>query len=174
MSDHDRRPSEPDHPDEQPSEEEIWLDLVARLEETGPADPGEPMVPDETTPPRPATGPPPPPAPAPETHREQQPDRQQDRGHLGGPRDYSPPEDENDDDFEPEEPPSLAGAEPLLVLAWLGAVGGPLFLLLAAFVWRSAPLLLILGVVAAFVASAAYLIMRLPKHRDEHDDGAVV
>ena len=124
-----------------------------------PADPDDPMVPDTD------------PGPPADAGADEEPAT--DPGHLGGPRDYSPP-DEEDDDFEPEDPPSLAGAEPLLVLAWLGAVGGPLSLLLAAFFWQSAPLVLVLGVVAIFVASAVYLVMRLPQHRDDDDDGAVV
>ena len=38
--------------------------------------------------------------------------------------------------------------------------------------WRSAPLLAILGMVAAFAASLVFLIMQLPGEKDEHDDGA--
>ncbi|MGO4191685.1 hypothetical protein AB4Y67_08445 [Arthrobacter sp. YAF17] len=91
-----------------------------------------------------------------------------------GPRDF----DADDDDpfiageFVPEEPPSLAGADPMTVLAWLGAVGGPVALLMSAMFWRSAPLLAILGMVAAFAASVVFLIMKLPGEKDEHDDGA--
>lgn len=91
-----------------------------------------------------------------------------------GPRDF----DAEDDDpfipgeFVPEEPPSLAGADPMTVLAWLGAVGGPVALLMSAMFWRSAPLLAILGMVAAFAASVVFLIMKLPGEKDEHDDGA--
>ncbi|MET1063631.1 MAG: hypothetical protein ABWX85_01525, partial [Arthrobacter sp.] len=76
------------------------------------------------------------------------------------------------DDFVPEEPPSLAGADPLTVLAWLGAVGGPVALVMSAMFWRSAPMLAILGMVAAFAASVVILIMKLPGEKDEHDDGA--
>jgi hypothetical protein len=95
-------------------------------------------------------------------------------GAAPGPRDY---EAEDDDpfgpgEFVPEEPPSLAGTDPLTVLAWLGAVGGPVALLLSAMFWRSAPLMAILGMVAAFAASLVFLIMKLPGEKDEHDDGA--
>jgi hypothetical protein len=90
---------------------------------------------------------------------------------TGGPRDYEPEEDEG---FVPEEPPSLAGIDPLTMLAWLGAIGGPVALLLSAMFWRSAPLLAILGIVAVFVASVIYLIMKLPTDKDEYDDGARV
>ncbi|WP_427132642.1 hypothetical protein [Pseudarthrobacter sp. S9] len=88
-----------------------------------------------------------------------------------GPRDYEP---DDDGGFVPEEPPSLAGADPMTVLAWIGAVGGPIALVLSAMFWRSAPLVAILGMVAAFAASVVFLIMKLPGEKDEHDDGARV
>ena len=89
---------------------------------------------------------------------------------TAGPRDYET--DDDDGAFVPEEPPSLAGADPMTVLAWIGAVGGPIALVLSAMFWRSAPLLAILGMVAAFAASVVFLIMKLPGEKDEHDDGA--
>ena len=88
-----------------------------------------------------------------------------------GPRDF---EVEDEDGFIPEEPPSLAGTDPLTMLAWLAAVGGPVALLLCAMFWRSAPLLAILGIVAVFVLAVVYLIMKLPQEKDENDDGARV
>lgn len=87
-----------------------------------------------------------------------------------GPRDYEAADD--DGAFVPEDPPSLAGTEPLTMLAWVGAVGGPLALLFTAMFWRSAPLPAVLGMVAAFLASVVYLIMRLPREKDDYDDGA--
>jgi hypothetical protein len=95
-------------------------------------------------------------------------------GAAPGPRDYEGAEDDplGPGEFVPEEPPSLAGTDPLTVLAWLGAVGGPVALLIAAMFWRSAPLMAILGMVAAFAASVVFLIMKLPGEKDEHDDGA--
>ncbi|MGX9901630.1 hypothetical protein ACW0JT_20300 [Arthrobacter sp. SA17] len=62
----------------------------------------------------------------------------------------------------------------MTMLAWVGAIGGPVALLLAAMFWRSAPLLAILGIVAVFVVSVIYLIMKLPTDKDEYDDGARV
>ncbi|MHA7190851.1 hypothetical protein ACX80N_11225 [Arthrobacter sp. MDT2-16] len=95
-----------------------------------------------------------------------------------GPRDYSAPQraDEPDDDegFTPEEPPPLGSGDPLTVLAWVGAAGGPITLLLFAMFWRDAPLAATLGVLALFLAGAGYLVTRLPKHRDIGDDGAEV
>ncbi len=61
------------------------------------------------------------------------------------------------------------------MLAWVGALGAPLGLLLAAMLWRDAPLTAIFGLVAVFLISAGYLIFRLPATRgDDDDDGAVV
>lgn len=88
----------------------------------------------------------------------------------GGPRDYGVADD--DGDFVPEEPPSLAGTDPLTMLAWFGAVGAPVALLLSTMFWRSAPLMAILGMVAAFILAVVYLIMKLPQEKDEDDDGA--
>lgn len=87
-----------------------------------------------------------------------------------GPRDYET--DDDDGAFVPEEPPSLAGADPMTVLAWIGAVGGPIALVLSTMFWRSAPLVAILGMVGAFAAAVVFLIMKLPGEKDEHDDGA--
>lgn len=93
-----------------------------------------------------------------------------------GPRDYAAEGADpfGADEFVPEEPPSLAGADPMTVLAWLGAVGGPIALVMSTMFWRSAPLVAVLGMVAAFAASVVYLIMKLPGEKDEHDDGARV
>ncbi len=89
-----------------------------------------------------------------------------------GPRDYTAEDDAGD--FVPEEPPSLAGTDPLTMLAWLGAIGAPIALLLAVMFWRSAPLLAIVGMVAVFILAVVYLIMKLPQEKDENDDGARV
>lgn len=88
-----------------------------------------------------------------------------------GPRDFEV-DDDDDGAFVPEDPPSLAGTEPLTMLAWLGAVGGPIALLFTAMFWRTAPLAAVMGIVAAFIASVVYLIMRLPREKNDDDDGA--
>lgn len=175
---------EPDRNDS--TDEATWLDLVARLQETPDADPrgdGDGAPGRETG--KPAAGPAPaspedsgaadPRTPAERTraifenqplHRTQPP--------APGPRDYSPADDESDGRFIPEEPPPLGSGEPLVILAWLGAAGGPLMLLLFAMFWRSAPLPVVLGIVTIFIASSGYLLFRLPQNRDEDDDGAAV
>lgn len=97
----------------------------------------------------------------------------EDNAGFGGPRDYA--SDDDDEEFVPEEPPSLANVEPAIMLAWVGALGAPVGLLLAAMLWRDAPLTAIFGLVAVFLISAGYLIFRLPATRGEDDDdGAVV
>ncbi|QDY91423.1 hypothetical protein E7Y32_15290 [Arthrobacter sp. UKPF54-2] len=171
---------DPDSPDSGANEDDaVWRDLVARLEGTdsGPApgpgagtsaartfrdfDPLGLSVPPQLTPPagtRPAAG--------------GGAEGSADRDAPPGPRDYEADEDEGA--FVPEEPPSLASSDPMTVLAWLGAVGGPIALLLSAIFWRSAPLLAVVGMVAAFAASVVFLIMKLPHEKDEHDDGARV
>lgn len=185
---------DPNSPDPGANQDDaVWLDLVARLEATEAQDADS--LPEGHGPDRPAD-----PAAAPRTFRdfdplglsvpapielsakerltpgqevpkaggsEEGPDTT-----AAGPRDYEA--DADDGDFVPEEPPSLAGADPMTVLAWLGAVGGPIALLLSAMFWRSAPLLAILGMVAAFAASVVFLIMKLPSEKDENDDGARV
>ena len=180
----------------------VWLDLVARLESDAvairPDSPGageQPATGKEATPETPQS-----PAgteavpetPAAPSFRDFDPlglagtapaelsaaERQAEAGGQGasaapeGPRDYEV--DDGDEEFVPEEPPSLAGTEPLTMLAWLGAVGGPVALLLSAMFWRSAPLLAIVGIVAAFVLGTVYLIMKLPQEKNGDDDGARV
>ena len=181
-----------DQPDQGANQDDaVWLDLVARLESDTVAIRPDPPAPGE----QPATGTaaPAPQAPEPTSFRAFDPlglagtppaepsaaerhgagrDTHGAGAPAEGPRDY-----ETDDDggeFVPEEPPSLAGTEPLTMLAWLGAVGGPVALLLSAMFWRSAPLLAIIGIVAAFVLGTVYLIMKLPQEKDGDDDGARV
>jgi len=169
------------------TDEAAWLDLVARLQETSEADPRQhppaPSTQDEGgqgpyTAPGPAVPPAAGPLSAADRTRaifENQPLRRGPQPPAGpGPRDYSPEEDESDGSFIPEEPPPLGSGEPLVILAWLGAAGGPLLLLLFAMFWRGAPMPVVLGIVAIFVTCAGYLLFRLPQSRDEGDDGAAV
>ncbi|KAD3633284.1 hypothetical protein GD627_10745 [Arthrobacter yangruifuii] len=180
---------EPEH--NESTDEEVWLDLVARLEHMDAADPVRP----QQTPPSGGAqdtaapdgagadgsgsgepgkaGPsrdPAAPSPADRTRaifRNQLPS-------AAGPRDYIPEDDGDDGGFVPPEPPPLGMGEPLVVLSWLGTLAGPLLLLVFAMFWRDVPLAVILGTVAVFAGSAGYLLFRLPQHRDEDDDGAAV
>lgn len=169
-------PGSPD-PDSSPNQDDaVWQDLVARLERTdsgsaagsGGGSPAartfrdfDPLGLSAPAPLNPAPNPP-----------GGGVDDAGDFDAVAGPRDYEP--DDDDGAFVPEEPPSLAASDPMTVLAWLGAVGGPIALLLSAIFWRTAPLLAIFGMVAAFAASVVFLIMKLPHEKDEHDDGARV
>jgi hypothetical protein len=76
----------------------------------------------------------------------------------------------------PAEPPPLPRGDLFGILAWAGALGGPLFLLIAVIAWRDAPRELVFAAVAAFVAGFVTLVVRLPARRDDDDgdDGAVV
>lgn len=168
----------------------VWLDLVARLQTAGPD--ADPPGAAGSEGPGPAT-----PAGTSATFRDFDPlglagaaptepsaaERRESAAAVGagaggtvagtpGPRDYEV--DGDDGGFIPEEPPSLAGTDPLTMLAWLAAVGGPVALLLSAMFWRSAPLLAVVGIVAVFVLGTVYLIMKLPQEKDENDDGARV
>ncbi|MFJ6003682.1 hypothetical protein [Arthrobacter sp. NPDC092385] len=176
------------------TDDAVWLDLVARLE--GPsADPDSPDAPQRrsgATPARPA-----PPQQGTSAVRRTDDDDARVRpdadgdgltdrervdavfrnqpGTSAGPRDYEAFEDPDDDGgFTPEEPPPLGSGDPLTVLAWIGAAGGPVLLLLFAMFWQDAPLAATLGVLALFLAGAGYLVTKLPKHRDIGDDGAEV
>ncbi|MHA7277689.1 nucleotide exchange factor GrpE [Arthrobacter sp. Hz1] len=151
------------------TDDAVWQDLVSRLEQT-------PSAPEAGT------------APALDSASEQTADvemsdqdrvralfENQPRRSPGGPRDYTPEEsDDEDEGYHPPEPPALGAGEPLLVLAWFGAVGGPITLLLLAMFWRAAPLTAMLGVLAIFLVSVIFLILRLPKTRDHGDNGAEV
>ncbi len=163
----------------------VWLDLVARLEATQSGPAGEQLEDSHEDQDSEARHPQPGPGrtfkdfdplglstPAQEPESDAATNRAdvEAPGRPFGPRDFEV-EDE-DHTFIPEEPPSLAGTEPLVMLAWVGAVGGPIALLFTAMLWRSAPLTATLGIVAVFVASVVYLIMRLPQEKNEDDDGA--
>jgi len=82
------------------------------------------------------------------------------------------PEDEGH--YEPPPPAPAPPTDRVTRVAWVGALAGPALLLLCALVWRDAPTLVVLGAVAAFVAGFAVLVSRLPRSRDDDDDGAVV
>lgn len=95
-------------------------------------------------------------------------------GPGAGPRDYSPAEDEDAEDFVPQEPSALGSGDPKINLAWTGAAGGPLGLLLCVLFFRSAPGLIFILLALITVLGIGYLLYRLPKHRDPGDDGARV
>ena len=138
----------------QAADDAAWRDLVRRLEETPSAEgPAEPA-------PRPDGGA----RPA---------DAAGAGDGEGGPRDFELLEDD-DEGFVPPEPPALGSGDPAKVLAWCGAVGAPLLLLLLTLLWRGIPGLVLLGLAAVFLAATGYLVFRMPRERNEGDDGARV
>ena len=157
----------------EPSQDDaVWQDLVARLESAEAApDPQDKNTPGQDSPEsadagnQPATGLSGPNFPAESSPEGGVP--------VSGPRDYYATDPE-DDEFVPPEPAPLGTGEPLLVLAWCGAVGGPLALLLMAMFWRSAPFAVVVGLIVMIIAAGTYLVSRLPGERDSGDDGAQV
>ncbi|WP_127127526.1 hypothetical protein [Georgenia sp. SYP-B2076] len=99
-----------------------------------------------------------------------------------GPRDYSSePLDEDDDDpgagidgFVPPEPEPLTHADPALTLGWVATVGSVLVGIVLAVVWHPLPSGVLGGLGLILLAGVALLLWRMPDHRDDHSDGAVV
>ncbi|GAB2602051.1 hypothetical protein [Pseudactinotalea suaedae] len=116
----------------------------------------------------PAAEPPPAEAPPSSPAQEVEP-----RPTLGGPRDYAPP-DELDEAFQPPEPAPLGTADPIRLLAWTLAIAGPILLLLVVLAWPSAPAIVWLTLLAVTVVGWGVAFARLPRSRDDGDDGAVV
>lgn len=93
---------------------------------------------------------------------------------LGGPRDYALAE-EPDEPFVPPEPEPLSSADPVLVIAWIGAAGGPLVFLLLVLLWPGAPTAAWWTTLVATLAGWGLVVWRLPRsHDSDDDDGAVV
>lgn len=94
---------------------------------------------------------------------------------AAGPRDYDLPEDE-DEGYTPPEPPPIGATDPLPTLAWLMALGGPIFTVLLLIFWTTAPGWVYLSAVAASVAGWLVLFWRMPRGRRDSDDdnGAVL
>lgn len=96
-------------------------------------------------------------------------------GTVGGPRDYAVA-DVPEDGFEPSDPEPLSSADPVLVLAWIGAIGGPIAFILLLILWQSAPAIVWLTALTALLAGWTVVIWRLPRsrNRSDDDDGAVL
>ncbi|MFI6468650.1 hypothetical protein ACIBL5_00055 [Streptomyces sp. NPDC050516] len=97
---------------------------------------------------------------------------------VGGPRDFAPAEPSDDDldasdegHFVPPEPPPLPEADVTAKFAWLGVVGGPLLLILAAiFGWDMTWWLTTLGV-GGFLGGIGTLFARMQHDEDDDDPG---
>lgn len=89
---------------------------------------------------------------------------------------YEDDDDEDDpyDAFVPPDPGPIFSGDPLLTLAWVCIVGSPIGLFLITLFWRSAPQLLAVGLIVAFLASAAVLLWRMPSEREDQHGGPVI
>lgn len=159
--------------DARPAEDDAWASIVARLQDVdaaGDAAPRERRVRRRE--------------PAPDVAPVPDEDEDVDRSPALVGRDWDgtaqidAAEDEVDDreHFVPPDPGPVLGGDPLLTLAWIGAVGVPLFLLVVVVAWQDAPALLVRTAVGVFVVAVAVLVWRMPQRRDpaDDDDGAVV
>jgi hypothetical protein len=96
--------------------------------------------------------------------------------YAGPPRDYLPP-DEEDEPYAAAPLPPPAKLDPIAKAAWVGVIGGPGYLLVVSLVLHMA-----VSATAAFIAIAAFvggfatLIVKLGDRspRDDDDDGAVL
>ncbi|ROR71775.1 hypothetical protein [Bogoriella caseilytica] len=94
------------------------------------------------------------------------------RAREWGPRDYGEP-DEEADGFEPEEPAQLSAADPVLAIGWVAAVA-PLVCLLLLVVFASPSRLLVMTLGAITLCGVGVLLWKLPTHRSDDGNGAVV
>jgi hypothetical protein len=110
------------------------------------------------------------------TPRHRLPDGSLDPGDRGNDQGPGPvPGEEDEERFVPPEPPPITSTDLASRLAWLGVLGGPLVLLLAALTWSRLPMVVVLVALSAFVGGFITLVARLPRDRDDGpDDGAVV
>jgi hypothetical protein len=77
--------------------------------------------------------------------------------------------------FVPPEPGPVLSGDPMLTMAWLGAAGVPIGLLVVLIVWRDAPVVLMQAAGVVFLLSCLLLVWRMPHRRDDDNGpGAVV
>ncbi len=84
-------------------------------------------------------------------------------------------DDDRHDRFVPPDAPPITSTDLVSRLAWLGVLGGPLLLLVAALVSHTLPTLVVLAALGGFIGGFVTLVARLPRDRhDDGDDGAIV
>jgi|SRR5271165_505487 len=93
--------------------------------------------------------------------------------YAGDPRSYSPPEE--DESYVPVPLPPPAKLDAIAKAAWVGLIGGPLYLLIGTFLHWTISGVEAFAAVAAFVGGFVTLVIKLgDRERDDDDDGAVV
>jgi hypothetical protein len=162
----------PDTAGREHDEDEIWRDLVARLDPGPQADAEEP--PADTPWPaqedldvrsfgarvvKPADPDARPPGPDPALPAE-----------LAG----SAPAESDDEHYIPPPPPPLPHLDPVTKGAWLALFGGPAYLLTATMAGWTMPAWAAFCAVAAFIGGFAVLVVRMGDDDRGDDDGAVV
>jgi hypothetical protein len=96
---------------------------------------------------------------------------------IAGPRNYELEDDEEDAHFVPPEPPPLPASDTTARFAWLGAVGGPILLLLAVLLGWDMTWWLTTACIGGFLGGCATLVVRMHPGDEDDDDpgrGAVV
>lgn len=149
------RPDQPDRPDG--DDDRAWRAIVENY--------GERAELDDPTPPEPPARPS---APF--------------GGRYGDLRAFGPAEDEEepyladeDERFQPPEPPPIPRTTPDRLAAWIGIFGSPIVLLLSLIFSFSLPSFVGYLLVAGFVGGFLYLVFKMPRGpRDPWDDGAQV
>jgi hypothetical protein len=97
-------------------------------------------------------------------------------GPAGDPRNYSPPEDADEQAYIPPPLPPPAKLDPIAKAAWAGLIGGPTYLLIGVLIGWTISGIAAFAAIAAFVTGFVILVLRLGdgSKRDDDDDGAVV
>lgn len=170
---HDDTGDAPDRPDPRDDEmAERWAEIIADL---GPLTPGEPVAEREPDPER-GAGPAVTYPVAPWVSARPTPPEPSGRDWAGTDEiDAAEAEVDGREHFVPPEPGPVLGGDPLLTMAWLGAAGVPIALLVVLIVWRDAPVVLMQAAGVVFLLGCGLLVWRMPHHRDDDSGpGAVV
>jgi hypothetical protein len=176
------RPGEPDGPADAEAEA-VWNDLVAAFHASqAPEGPAPWPDSENVTPPPPPAGTLEPgarvvrPAARPAAPRSVDSQLTWTSGAIG-PRDLPAPEPEQPESFEPPTPDPLPALDWPAKAAWLGALGGPGYLMAATILDWQTPTWIAVGCAFAGLCGFGYLVSRLKPHRDDDDDdnfGAVI
>ena len=176
------RPGEPDGPADAEAEA-VWNDLVAAFHASqAPEGPAPWPESENVTPPPPPAGTLEPgarvvrPAARPAAPRPVDSQLTWTSGAIG-PRDVPAPPEPTPETFEPPTPEPLPSLDWPARAAWLGALGGPGYLMAATILNWQTPTWLAVGCAFAGLCGFGYLVSRLKPHRDDDDDdnfGAVI